>query len=202
MNNCVFCDFKALSPNVITTIRGLNAVATLGQITDGGYLLLVPFSHIECMAKFSRDHIEILGKVSREVQGAISEEYGGGVTLFEHGIVGQTIKHAHLHLIPASIDMTERIISDFPHCDIHELKDFQQLRKLYCVYQSPYLFWSRPDGRYMVCWNPSAPDMYLRLLATELLGVPERGNWRDMDPILDKKLREDTQERLIPYFIP
>ena len=53
----------------------------------------------------------------------------------------------------------------------------------------------------MVCWNPPAPPQYLRLIVAELLGHPERGNWRNMDPELDKQLGQETVDRLKLYFV-
>jgi hypothetical protein len=42
--------------------------------------------------------------------------------------------------------------------------------------------------------------MYLRIVAAEALGKPERANWRTMDAALDKKLYLETVSRLKPYF--
>jgi len=134
---------------------------------------------------------------------AISIEYGIRPIVFEHGIVGQTIQHAHLHLLPAKIHMCGRIYRDFPNAQFWFL-DSDSLEILRCNYVmtgiKKYLLWSTPEGLLKAAIDPPAPPQYLRIIAAELLGRPERGNWRNMDPELDKRLWQETVSRLKPYF--
>jgi len=145
--------------------------------------------------------------LKREVCNALSLQYNGSVfvaphpvTMFEHGIVGQSIKHTHLHILPMVIDLSPRIRADFPESEIEELLDAAHLQELYVERKEPYLFWTIPSGKSMVCWNPPAPNQYLRIIAAELLGRPERADWKKMDPELDKKLWSGTVSRLKKYF--
>lgn len=202
MKGCTFCDFSKIAENTLASIRGFNIVASRGQITNGGYLLLIPTAHIACIGCFSAEQAQLISELSDLVEDVVGEEYDSEVTIFEHGIIGQTIPHAHLHLIPAAFDMTDRIKKDFPDCRIQALRSFDQIHSLYRYHRKPYLFWSTPNGKLMVCWDPPAPPMYLRLVAAEILGVPERGDWKEIDPDQDKKLLRQTIERLTPYFVP
>lgn len=143
----------------------------------------------------------------REACHALSLQYQGSasvtphpVTMFEHGIVGQSIKHAHLHILPAVVDLSPRIRADFPKSEVQELLDAAQLQELYAKRSEPYIFWTVPSGRPMVCWNPPAPPQYMRLIVSEILGCPERGNWRNCDPETDKRLVKTIVARLKPYF--
>lgn len=206
-NECVFCDKAKLGERLISENSGWYVAATLGQITDGGYVLVIPKEHISCMGALTREQTSAMLKVTKETCRALSLEYQNStsatpypVIIFEHGIVGQTIKHAHLHLLPTQIDLTEKIRSDFPEAEIEELQYAAHIQELYSKRQEPYLFWTLPNGKSMVCWKPSAPPQYLRLVTAELLGRPERGNWRNMDADLDKGLCDDTVARLKPYF--
>jgi hypothetical protein len=80
------------------------------------------------------------------------------------------------------------------------LRTLADLIRVYQKRKEPYLLWSTPDDELWACWNPPAPPQYLRTITAELLGVPERGNWRNMDPELDKQLYTETTLRLRPYF--
>ncbi len=206
-NNCVFCDRTKLGERLITENSGWYVAATLGQII-GGYALVIPKAHISCMGALTSRETEAMLKITKEVCRALSLEYQHStsatpypVIVFEHGIVGQTIKHAHLHLLPTVIDLTPKIRADFPESEFEELQYAAHLKELYNKRQEPYLFWTVPSGKSMVCWNPSAPPQYLRLIMAELLGHPDRGNWRNMDPELDKQLGQETVDRLKPYFV-
>ncbi len=210
-NNCVFCDRTKLKKHLIYENNEYYVTATLGQII-GGYVLIIPKAHISCMGALTHflpdNETKAMLKITKEVCRALSLEYQHGisttpypVTIFEHGIVGQTIKHAHLHLLPTIIDLTLKIRADFPESQFEELQYATHLQELYSKHPEPYLFWTDSStGKPMVCWNPPAPPQYLRLITAELLGLSERGNWRNMDPELDKQLGQETVDRLKPYF--
>jgi len=209
-NNCVFCDRTKLGERLIAENNGWYVAATLGQII-GGYALVIPKAHISCLGALTSyrpgSETEAMLNITGEVCRALSLEYQHStsatsypVTVFEHGIVGQTIRHAHLHLLPTVIDLTPRIRADFPESEFEELRYAAHLQELYSKRPKPYLFWTVPSGKSMVCWNPPAPPQYLRLIMAELLGHPDRGNWRNMDPELDKQLGQETVDRLKPYF--
>jgi hypothetical protein len=63
-----------------------------------------------------------------------------------------------------------------------------------------YLLWSTPEGLLKTVTDPPAPLQYLRTVAAELTGRPERANWRDINQEDDKKLWQETVSRLKPYF--
>lgn len=208
---CVFCDRAQFEKQLIGETPDFWIIATLGQITDGGYVLLVPKRHVSCIGAMEESEIELLESVVDRVMGALLVEYNAPV-IFEHGIVGQTIKHAHIHFVPQVCNVTDRVLADFPGSKITRpmkydpgyRENWQKLRDQYARKQKPYLLWndgyiSRMSGM-KVCWNPEAPPQYLRIVVAEELGRPERANWRSMDPELDKRLWQETVARLKPYF--
>lgn len=209
---CVFCDRKNFEERLIYENGDFYVVPTLGQITDGGYILTIPKRHVSCLAALSvhpqstelDNFLELVFNVSRALSSEYSQkDYSGRpfpVTFFEHGIVGQTIKHAHLHILPSVLDFTHKVLADFPKSKFEYLEYPVHLQVLYKNNPQPYLFWSTPKGKKMVCWDPPAPPQYLRLIAAELLGRPERGNWRNVNSEDDKKLCDETVRRLKPYF--
>ena len=73
---------------------------------------------------------------------------------------------------------------------------------MYVAKKEPYIFWMDSDGQPLVCWNPpieKVPPQYLRTVVAEALDRPERANWHNMDPELDKKLWSETVRRLKTY---
>jgi len=199
MTDCVFCDPEKIKPRTIVSLDGVNIVATLGQITEGGYVLLIPTNHVPCLGAMSVEQTSLVDRISKQIAKILKQEYKSGLTIFEHGIVGQTIKHAHLHFLPRFVCLTDRIRSDFPKTEIHFVKNLIDLHYLYQKRQEPYLLWTGPAG-FMICWNPPAPPQYLRTISAELLSVPERADWKKMDPELDKGLIDETIRMLAPHF--
>lgn len=142
-----------------------------------------------------------IGGVLQTTSEYIGIEYGISPIIFEHGIVGQTIQHAHIHILPSNIRLCGRIYRDFPNAQICFLDSLKLLKWTYDVMgRKKYLLWSTPEGVFKVVIDPPAPSQYLRTVAAELLNRPERGNWRNMDPELDKLLWQKTVTRLKPYF--
>lgn len=200
-NNCVFCDRTKLEDRIIAETGDWYLVATLGQITNGGYVLIITKRHVPCIGAMKEQEIIEIDNIFNVASDCIEIEYGVRPIVFEHGVVGQTIKHAHLHLLPARIRMCDRIHRDFPNAQICFLNSLKLLRWNYNFTEgNKYLLWSTPENLLKVAINPPAPPQYLRLVAAELTGHPERGNWRNMDPELDKQLWQDTISRLKSYF--
>ncbi|MEK7560270.1 MAG: HIT family protein [Patescibacteria group bacterium] len=200
-NDCVFCYRKKLEKRIVGENDNFLVVPTFGQISNGGYLLLIPKQHISCLGDMNRQQMEQCVSAIEEVQLAIQGEYKlSPITLFEHGIAGQTVKHAHLHFVPEICHLTERIKKDFPENEIQQIYFWQELRSLYQKRKEPYLFWLGADAKMNVCWNPEAPPQYLRIVVAEAVGRPERGNWRDMDTELDERLISETVERFKSLF--
>jgi len=133
---------------------------------------------------------------------ALCEKYVFPGIIFEHGIVGQTITHAHLHVIPANGIIKDRVVGDFPGRDTKYLGDRPWPQTIFGnneQKQEPYLFWRDSVGATML-WDPPAPPQYLRIAVADMLGRPERANWRNMDPELDRRLWSETVSNLSPYF--
>ena len=200
-SDCVFCDRKNFEERLIAETPALYFIATLGQITDGGYTLVVPKRHVPCAGAMEEKEVAEMEEAMQKASGAIEMEYGIRPVAFEHGIVGQTIQHAHLHLVPANIRLAKKICEDFPEAQINFLASLEVLRRIYpWEGKKKYLLWSTPEGLLKAIWDPPAPRQYLRIVAAELLGRPERANWQNMDPELDKQLWTETVRRLKPRF--
>jgi len=209
-NDCVFCDSANFKDRIVAENDDYFIVATLGQITNGGYLLLIPKYHVKCFGELTLEQTDTLKEAGKDILRLLWSAYKiphkDGVDpypiiMFEHGIVGQTVEHAHLHFLPTATDLTKRIHADFPNAEVEELQKAEQLRERYQEKKEPYLFWTTPSCKTMACWNPPAAPQYLRLITAELLGRPERGNWRDMNPELDKQLYSKTVTHLKRYFM-
>ncbi|KKW24218.1 MAG: hypothetical protein UY70_C0015G0007 [Candidatus Kaiserbacteria bacterium GW2011_GWB1_52_6] len=205
MTPCVFCDRSQFEDHLIAKVDGFHIIATLGQITDGGYVLVAPEKHMPCLGALAGNTASGLWAASYRVLRVLLQEYPQTSAryswiMFEHGIVDQTIQHAHLHIIPQYVDVTSRIRVDFPDSEIRELLFPSQFQAQYNERPRPYLFWTDKYGNGMVCWDPPAPAQYLRIVVAEMLKRPERANWRTMDSELDKKLWSETVRRLKPHF--
>jgi diadenosine tetraphosphate (Ap4A) HIT family hydrolase len=98
--DCPFCnapDFERL----IVQDDCWYSIATLGQIAPG-YVPAIPKEHLPCIGAVSVIDLPHLMELQAELFEAISAEYTETnpkietpAIMFEHGMVGQTVKHAH-----------------------------------------------------------------------------------------------------------
>ena len=113
--DCVFCDRTKFEERIAGDDGKFWKITTLGQISDGGYMLEVPKRHVSCIGAMEEQEINLLAMAENKMRFVLSQEYKTRhVAFFEHGIVGQTVKHAHLHFIPEKLSITGRIKKDFP----------------------------------------------------------------------------------------
>src|SRR3989338_2433829 len=64
-----------------------------------GHILIVPKEHISCIGACDDAHRKEFLPLYNRCKTFVHDTYGS-VSTFEHGIVGQTVFHAHVHLLP------------------------------------------------------------------------------------------------------
>ncbi|OGK17123.1 hypothetical protein A2774_04890 [Candidatus Roizmanbacteria bacterium RIFCSPHIGHO2_01_FULL_39_12c] len=73
-----------------------------------GHLLIIPKFHIRCFLELNKKNYTEFSKLKLKVINFLKNNYRQPV-LFEHGIAGQTVLHAHLHLLPTDILITDEL---------------------------------------------------------------------------------------------
>ena len=193
---CPFCDRSRIERDLIYETANFSVFQTLGQVVEG-YLLIVPKRHIICLGNLTLLEMEEYITVHELVCKKIQEAYGQRPIFFEHGIVGQTVKHAHMHAAPTTVDLFLRIKADLEGGNFTGWKKITSLKELQAVFQQfgPYLFYQNNQGE-MFLFEVFKYPQYLRIVFAEEAGVPERGNWRAMDRLLDDELILNTRKKL------
>lgn len=188
---CPFCDRGALQERLILESSGFAVIPTKGQILEG-YTLIVPKRHTICFGDFSEQEMDEAAMLMERVRNATIRAYGQAPIFFEHGIVGQSVKHAHMHSVPTDVDLFDRIVADFP-----DYEKVASLTAMQAVFQreGPYLYYENAKGERYVFHIFKWPQ-YLRLVLADAVGHPERGNWREMDPQLDAAMMLSTWTKL------
>ena len=132
--NCVFCDKKKII-GLFAERYGFYINASVGQISDGGYVLIIPKEHVPCLGALNEEQTKSFLRTRADVWDKIFQKYhrsvANNIITFEHGIVGQTVKHAHLHILPTVVDLTPKIRADFPEAEFEETEHkIRQLKLL------------------------------------------------------------------------
>jgi len=169
---CTFCDHSLHQQRIVAQTERFYAIPTVGQISDGGHMLIIPKRHYNCLASLGPGPFNEFEELTARIKGAIENVYGKTVS-FEHGILGQSVPHAHLQILPSG-DLSSRIEQDFKLKvqlkQTRDIKDIFTKKGVYLYYRDP----SNNEYAYILDHFPQ----YLRHVAAQVAGKPDRGDWR------------------------
>jgi len=203
LEGCTFCNVKPgdkaqIAERTVIETPNFRVFPTLGQISDGGYLLMVPKEHYSCIGEMPEPMIDELMELKKEVDKRITENYSEPM-YFEHGGLGQTVFHSHLHAIPTKNPFIARHVANELIDKFHRkfvrtesLKDLKDVWKNHGM----YVYFESHDHEWGVAVYTPAMPMYARIVIADKMGVPERANWRTMDRALDDRLIAETLQKL------
>jgi ATP adenylyltransferase len=148
---------------------------SLGSFVEG-YLLVCPRSHKPSLAGLDGPSILRLGELLDHTKRIVEAAYGS-VIMFEHGMAscerraGGCIDHAHLHIVPADIDLTTILSQRFPSRQLSDLSDLLRWE------ERPYLLFQKDDRR-LVCDVPdNLPSQFIRRHIASALDLEDRWDW-------------------------
>jgi len=105
---CVFCN-PAASPGVLLEEEHARVIPDLFPVV-AGHVLVVSREHIPCYGAAAPPVLEALERLAQVAREFIVDQYGVEPVLWENGGAGQTVFHAHLHLMPVSLHAIEEVI--------------------------------------------------------------------------------------------
>lgn len=102
LQDCIFCSENTKS-RMLATNGSVFAIEDKYPVT-AGHMLIIPYRHVDdyfsLLSHEYRDAEELLRILKAKIQGEDSTVTGFNVGMNCGESAGQTIKHAHIHLIP------------------------------------------------------------------------------------------------------
>ena len=148
-----------------------------------GYLMICPKDHILSCAALSKEHQKELKMVILDIHFILTEIYHENIMMFEHGSGEEgkckhekSIVHAHLHILPTNIRISEeqRNMISMNEITFDELHQYER---------DPYFLYFEKEFMYITA-DPEIyiPRQYARQIMAEELGIKgELWNWRKND---------------------
>jgi len=187
-NNCPHCDSDSFASKYpLEESNNFRVVCDVHPLIEG-HILIIPKKHLSCIGKYSEsDYLEFLSLFTK-YSDFIKKTYGS-VSTFEHGKIGQTVFHSHVHLLPFNGSPTQIIPEG-----LNSLVSFSNLSHLKDAYlkEGKYLYFSIADQKWTVNTDLGSPGFFRDRFA-KALKVPERGNWKDMDRNIDIMEKATTE---------
>ncbi|NQV00430.1 MAG: HIT domain-containing protein, partial [Parcubacteria group bacterium] len=161
-----------------------------------GHILIIPKEHISCMGDLGNKSFEHYKNLYKKVKSFIKNTYGP-VGVFEHGIVGQTVFHAHTHLLPFDFK-TREIIKN--KSDLRNINSLDEIKNEF-EKNKKYLFLENNDKIYLINTDLAFPRFFRDIFA-EVLNVKDRANWKEAknNIKLEKVLKSDIQNLIDKWY--
>jgi diadenosine tetraphosphate (Ap4A) HIT family hydrolase len=109
---CVFCHPEFQPPALVTTdlVRLVPDLYPLAQ----GHLLVISREHLPCYGAADTATLEALEDLSGRASRFIEDTYAVHPLAWENGVTGQSVYHAHLHLIPLALEGLVDVLASDP----------------------------------------------------------------------------------------
>ena len=196
LENCDFCVANSdsnheVAKRTIIETENFRVFPILGQIVEG-YLLIAPKEHYACLGAMPDKQIDEFIDLKETVGNKLQKVYGPHIFV-EHGVIGQTVLHAHMHAIPfpREKDLFEEYARNFPK--YRQLDSLKELKDVWTK-EGVYLYYEINTHKF--AFFTHIVPQYARIAVANKLGVPERANWRTMPRKLDEMLIKNAIEKL------
>lgn len=124
---CVFCH-PEFQPAALVTTDVLRLVPDLYPLAQG-HLLLISREHIPCYGAAAAGTLTALEELSGQARKFIRDTYAVDPLLWENGVSGQSVNHAHLHLIPLPLEGLVDVLASDPASS--EIDGWEAVRERY-----------------------------------------------------------------------
>ena len=100
MENCVFCNIDKIRHDILFDSDNFFIKVGVGILAPG-HVMIVSKQHLSCFGELPKELIEEFSLIKEVAFEKIKSNFSEPI-IYEHGIYGQSVKHAHLHFIPAN----------------------------------------------------------------------------------------------------
>ena len=185
-NGCTFCNREDIEEGLLFQTDNFFVRAAVRGAMAPGHVMVISKRHLSCYGAMPKsldeEYAEAVDRVEYKVASSFSIPF-----LIEQGIHGQSIKHAHLHLVPLVSPWYDfrntRLVDYVPQgIRVEEGRDINDLRRVF-----------REDGQYVaieqyetlnICRTKGFDGTFrsLRGIATEITGRTDLFDWKTVAP--------------------
>jgi diadenosine tetraphosphate (Ap4A) HIT family hydrolase len=170
--DCPHCDENGFALKHILMQDTLFWVVCDVHPLEEGHILIIPKNHISCMGALPEESFRRYKELYDKVLKFVNKAYGkAGV--FEHGITGQTVFHAHTHFMPFGKNLSDVV----PETAVREISSLDNIKKEFEV-RGKYLFTAINNDKFLVDTKLGYPRFFRERFA-KVLGAEERANWKE-----------------------
>ena len=98
MNNCPFCQLEEIRKDILLESENFFVKVGIGILAPG-HVMIITKEHILCFAELPDNLAEEFATIKNKLFEKLKSNFSEPI-VYEHGIYGQSINHAHLHFLP------------------------------------------------------------------------------------------------------
>lgn len=189
-DDCKFCNVSLLQSYYPLEETEDFAIACDGYALSEGHIRIMPKTHIPCVGAFDENLFNEFLVLDKKVKNFLKSNYGS-IATFEHGVLGQTIFHAHVHYLPfvgTPVDVMPEGQNYY-----QKLNDLADLNILYKE-QGGYLYFGIDNEMWTVDPKLAKPRFFRDRFAS-IIGRPECANWKETqkNPQIMQKIDKENK---------
>jgi len=178
MDACFLCESVTPPPGglgglVLGETERFRVVAEPHPLTEG-HVLLVPKRHASAVGDLDPAEMDELKELLADVTAFLEGQYGT-TAWFEHGVLGQTVPHAHVHVLPFDGAVSE-IVPEGPD-SVSLVDDVEELRWL-LESEGGYLALGIGQEEISIVDRELAEPRFFRNRFAEALRDASRADWQ------------------------
>jgi diadenosine tetraphosphate (Ap4A) HIT family hydrolase len=158
--DCVFCT-RAGQPAVLFETESLYAMPDKFPMVPG-HTLVIAKQHLACFGAATEALLQELETAAARVERFLRSAYGPAVFAWENGVAGQTVFHAHLHLLP--VPETPPPPDLYTHPDALRVTGWGEVRRHYDRHGC-YHYWRVGGDQWVIAGMSELLGPIRRLLA-------------------------------------
>lgn len=172
--NCPHCDRKGWAfEHALEETEHFVLICDSHPLLEG-HLLIIPKRHVSCIGEYTPAELSEFLPLYAHAKRWVKEQYGS-VATFEHGVLGQTVFHSHIHFLPFTGQVEDIIPEGKKH--LYPLSSIESLVALF-EKDKQYLFFEVGSKLWTVDPALGYPRFFRERFA-QALGCPERANWKE-----------------------
>ena len=173
-DKCILCDYHNYKDNLLKSSNEFLIIADPYPILRG-HILVIPRIHVRALGDLTAEHLFELEDLIENINKFYNNIYE--YTIFcETGFQGQSIYHAHLHVLPGEHALSP-IFSQY--CGYKtKLKRYSDVIDFYKKYGS-YLLWMDKDGLFCGTFKKQPPPEFFRKIIKEKILKSKFLRWGD-----------------------
>lgn len=188
LENCLFCNSEIIQQGLLGETEHFYLRASMQGAMAPGHVMLISKEHLSCFGamdeKLDTEYTETLEKLRKVVEQHFGETY-----IIEQGIYGQSVPHAHIHVVPLvsswydfSPQPHKKMLLDYlpREIPISKGKNIKDIRRVF-----------KEDGQYIsleergqlyLCHTKNYPKTFSfgRYAASQQSGRTELSDWKTM----------------------